>query len=382
MALGRIGRIAWIASVLAAADACSSKSSSSTRPEPCNPGEVVACRTPEGCSGEKICKADGQGYDACACGTSGNGGAAGAGSGGSKGSGGAQGGSASGDAGQAGDNGVGGEAGGSTGPCDLSAPFGDGTLVPGIGGLDSQGAPSEEVDAALSANQLTIYFASNRNGDWDLFSATRTDPGGTFDLVEPLNSFNSNANEGAPTVTTDETTIYFASEEGGWQIYSSSRMSSAGSFGTGLPVSDVNTTYADYNPFILPNESAIYLASDRAGGPAKIYRAGFAGANFGDPVAVQNINLDTATDSRPVLTPDELIIYFSSTRPDDNAEGLEDIWTASRSSSSEPFGPPARVAELSSSTLDEPSWISPDGCTLYYHSAVFGSRQVYVARKP
>jgi hypothetical protein len=102
---------------------CSSTSSSSTTVEPCEPGEVITCRAPSGCSGEKVCNDDGKGYGSCLCvdGGAGSGGAGGV--------------AASGGAGGAGTGGA--TSGGSGGA--TSGGSGGGSASGGTGGVSASG---------------------------------------------------------------------------------------------------------------------------------------------------------------------------------------------------------------------------------------------------
>jgi hypothetical protein len=68
-----------------------------------------------------------------------------------------------------------------------------------------------------------------------------------------------------------------------------------------------------------------------------------------------------ARSNNATLTADLLDIYFTSTRDEDDF----DIWTASRASRHDAFGPPQKVRALSSPRLDTGSAVSADGLTLW-----------------
>jgi hypothetical protein len=75
----------------------------------------------------------------------------------------------------------------------------------------------------------------------------------------------------------------------------------------------------------------------------------------------------------PVVTPDGLVIYWSSGRPDPARLGGYDIYRASRRSTAEPFAiDPARgdgdQTTVNSVGYEEPGWISADDCVLYFDS--------------
>jgi hypothetical protein len=100
-------------------------------------------------------------------------------------------------------------------------------------------------------------------------------------------------------------------------------------------------------------------------GPYDIYRATFTGDGDVGP-AIAEPSLATPTlEQNPVLTPDELQIYFASDRP--GSSGV-DVWTATRKRREDGFDSPTLVTELSSNGDDYPTWISPDGCRILLRS--------------
>ena len=85
-----------------------------------------------------------------------------------------------------------------------------------------------------------------------------------------------------------------------------------------------------------------------------------------------------ANELVPVVTTDELHIYFARNNGTDY-----DVFEASRSSLADGFGAAAGVPGISTIGYDElPSWVSPDGCHLYYSSAagVTGNDLFMIAR--
>jgi hypothetical protein len=64
-----------------------------------------------------------------------------------------------------------------------------------------------------------------------------------------------------------------------------------------------------------------------------------------------------------VLQAGGLVLYFFSDRlPSDGY----DIWVASRKSDVEPFAFHTNVTELNTEAQEWPTWVSPDGCRLYF----------------
>src|SRR5687767_2081353 len=84
------------------------------------------------------------------------------------------------------------------------------------------------------------------------------------------------------------------------------------------------------------------------------------------PVLVPELN-STDSDDDPSLTADMLEVYFDSGRfVTGGAAG--DVWVATRTSTSEPFGVPIAVNEFVSGFDDTGCDLSPDGLRLYLGS--------------
>ena len=95
-----------------------------------------------------------------------------------------------------------------------------------------------------------------------------------------------------------------------------------------------------------------------------LYRAKNTGSGFGAPASISELDT-TMEDVAPVVTPDDLVIYFASSRTDGSAKGDNDVWVATRTSTTEPFGTPTNVTELNTTIADRPSFVTRDRCTMY-----------------
>ena len=71
-------------------------------------------------------------------------------------------------------------------------------------------------------------------------------------------------------------------------------------------------------------------------------------------------------------------MYFTSGRTGSMAQ---DVWTATRATTSTMFGTPVVVSEVSSVANDTPRWLSPDGCRLYISSDRSGSPRILVSSR-
>jgi Tol biopolymer transport system component len=99
---------------------------------------------------------------------------------------------------------------------DFAAPV----EVPGVN------SNAREEGFSLSADGLTLFFASDRvvEGQMDLFVATRPDAAASFGTPEPLAQLNSDSDELDPQLSPDGLELFFASSrEGSFQLFRASR---------------------------------------------------------------------------------------------------------------------------------------------------------------
>lgn len=151
-----------------------------------------------------------------------------------------------------------------------AAQFGPLALVSGINSTGN----AVEADPWISGDGLTMYFASTRDGSYDIFRATRantTSP--TFDTPVAVAELNMTASvEDAPVVSPDGLEIFFASNRaatsnGRNDIWHATRATAADGFGTPSMLSELSgTTSEDFPTWVSPDRCTLLLTSDRAGG--------------------------------------------------------------------------------------------------------------------
>jgi Tol biopolymer transport system component len=255
--------------------------------------------------------------------------------------------------------------------CDPAAPF---EVVAAASELNRPGSTGDALDeyARLSPDELTVYFSTTRSGTFDIFMAERSDPDDGFARPIPLRGVNTpDKAERVPTVTADGLSIFAAQEfptageqdRYQYQVVGATRPGADDPFGALSVLADVNDPAAqDVDPHVLSDGSALYFASTR-NGSLDLFRSPRSGGAFGSPVAVAGIELNLGTNEEAaVVTDDELTIYFSSDRT-----GGGDIYVATRESVADDFGRPEPIEGLNTpDNLDWPTWISPDGCILYF----------------
>jgi hypothetical protein len=266
------------------------------------------------------------------------------------------------------------------GRCNASQSFGPPTAVAGIN------TAFNDYTMRLSPDETVAFFTSDRPYDAGsvsgLFQASRGTTAASFGAASPVSGITGNFAD--PSPTGDLLILFFNVNGGTGIIYSASRASTVNSFGSQAQVANVRGSGSDYTSYILPDGNALYFSSDRPGGmgAADIWRSAGSGASgLGTPVDVSGIN-SSADEWSIAVTPDDLTIYFGSTRTDGGAQGGYDIWTATRSSPTASFSSPTIIAAVNSPQDDVPTWISPDNCRLYLSSkraGGMGGLDMYVA---
>jgi hypothetical protein len=238
--------------------------------------------------------------------------------------------------------------------CDLQKPFGAPVDVAGLQSAD------DDANLRLSADERTAYFFSARGGSEQLYVATR--PGATADFGAPvlLAGVNGGTTTINPEITADDLTIVFASMRtggaGGYDLYYAQRATPTGTFANVQPVADLDSAAQELQPVL--TGTGIYFNRDD-----QIFRAvGSLDGGFAAPTAITELN--TAQIQDPVESPDELTLYFGSSRA--GGMGDVDVWVAHRAAIGDTWTQLAPLdGPVDTSDLETPADISPDGCRLY-----------------
>lgn len=268
----------------------------------------------------------------------------------------------------------------------------DGRAAPSDGGASDAGGPPvlfdaiEEVTsintteaesaARLSDDELSAIVTA---GEGDLYLLRRESVDAPFGLPTSVAGANTTSTEAHGMLSADGLRIVFESDRpggsGGRDLWSASRKDASSAFEDAAPISALNGPLDDGEPYLVGTR-LYFSAMESEAGPSRIYVATASGSSFGARTVVALG--DSTGDRHPVLSRDELEIFFSSTRAGGKGSA---IWTARRASVSEPFGEPHVVAELDADGDDYPTWLSPDGRRLYFVSERNGSLDVFVATR-
>ena len=227
--------------------------------------------------------------------------------------------------------------------------------------------------ASHSRDGLTIVFNSSRGGNHDIYMATRASTSDGFGAPVALPApVNGSTNEACPTLANGNR-LYFSSDrdDSAYDLY----VSKLGPDGWSDPVNlgpNINRSgwldeAVDFFEDEDGNEVMIFTSRLPNGTQGKIYQS----VNGGSPSLVQGGPHSSASDSRASVTNDGLTIFWDSTRS--GGLGGPDIYYATRSSTSQPFGTAVHLQALSSPAFDARPYISKDGTFLTFSSGRAGS---------
>jgi hypothetical protein len=244
----------------------------------------------------------------------------------------------------------------------------------------------------LTANQLELYFLSNRDGgpgNGDVWFAQRqasTDPFGAPTLVAAVSS---PSRETSPALSSDGTTLWVASDRdgglGGLDIWVSTRDPASPDAGWSAPVPVPQLNSAGDEIPRPPGQRGLVMPLSRradSNAPYEMFAAtrgtASATATWSAPVSMASVNTG-GLDDDGFLTDDGLTLYFSS----DRLNGTQDLFVTERPDPTSPFAPPVPLATLNTSTYDERDpWVSPDGHEIYFTSdRTGGSLQIFHATR-
>ncbi|MBP7053241.1 MAG: PD40 domain-containing protein [Phycisphaerae bacterium] len=243
------------------------------------------------------------------------------------------------------------------------------------------GAPinttASEQDPTISADGLTLYFD---RGQTTLYEARRDSVSTSWDKAQVVeSSLNSEGNDCHPYISPDGLSIWFCSNRAGgygaMDIYVATRASLQNPWGQPVNAGDViNSPYGNYAPCLSADGLTLYYDESATIRIAKR-------ASPSDPW-VEPLGL-TSNDTWTSISADGLTIYFASDRA--GGCGYQDLWMATRSSTTEPWRDPVNLGpNVNSNDWDWAPCVSLDGLELYFtseHNCVGNDWNIYVCTR-
>ena len=251
-----------------------------------------------------------------------------------------------------------------------------------VRGLDDGGGVVSYV--RFSPDELTAYFSIlDARGNGDIYTSRRPSVTATFGPFVALSALESAVDDLSPTVTADGSTLYMDSNRSGaYQVLTASWLPADGAFSAPVPIPILDVS-SEGGAYVLPDGSALYFQSARdTGTESSLFRAARTENGFETPMPL-SVNTSNA-ERNAVISPDEKVLYFATNwRNPSLGDGVTDIWMATRASAADNFGEPVFLDALNTPSQELPSWVSPDGCRLYFTRLDSDLRPwVYVAERP
>jgi Tol biopolymer transport system component len=232
--------------------------------------------------------------------------------------------------------------------------------------------PAVDGCASLSADGLMIAFTSNRSGNFDIYTATRSNKALGFGNPVPLPApINSAADEACPTLASGNR-LYFSSDrdDPAYDLYATRLVGNAWTAPLHLGPNINTPGRLDESAALYPlgrHEIMLFSSRNLDGSDGKIFQS----SDGGPKSLVQGGPNGFGSNTRPSITPDGKTIYFDSDRP--GGLGGPDLYVANRGGAAGPFGAPVHLTSLSSPAFDARPFISGDGTILTFSSARAGS---------
>ncbi len=260
--------------------------------------------------------------------------------------------------------------------CMAGAPFGAGVEVPIVGDHSVEAARFTRNRSVAYLSLCPTNLADPRPG-CDIYTSPYSLETESFSGFSKMTGVSSGVYDAYPTITADNQNIVFGSERAsGVHIYTAATTNGSFDNPTITPLSAMSTVNTN-EPYLVGNGRVLYFSAETSS--VVLYRMEGDPPQFGgQPKAVPGVNRSNADEFAPVVRDDELEIFFASGAD----ASVLDIYSASRRSTSASFDPPTRL-DLSTTGVDWPAWITPDGCDLYYISkpTVASVAKLYVARR-
>jgi hypothetical protein len=260
---------------------------------------------------------------------------------------------------------------------------------------------SNEQNAQLSKDELSLYFSSDRaggQGGLDIYVAQRSSVDSPWGPGVNVAALNSPQPDFAPNVSIDGHLLFFASGRlgghGSADIYVTRRDNPNDDLSWGVPVNigpDVNTAGAEQAPNYHQNaeEGAANLYFNRAAvgmvGVADLYYAPVSrvGEAIGPGVLVEELSFPGFNDAATVLRKDAKELFFFSNRP--GGLGGNDMWTSTRQNANDDWSPPANLgAPLNTTVSDVTPNLSFDGLKLIFGTnrpGSMGGQDIWMATR-
>jgi len=199
-------------------------------------------------------------------------------------------------------------------------------------------------------------------------------------------ALNSTAADSGPHLSFDGLTLYFASfRSSNWEIYASTRAFPGGAWSAPVLIPELGGIGTEDQPFLAVGNLEVFFASTRAGGAGAfdILRSTrlSTALPWDPPTFVTELN-SAGSESSFSMTADGLEAYMLTTGWGAPSAPNNAIFRATRTSVALPWGTPTLVTELSNANTHRDCEIATDGLSIVYTEFVSPRLKVLYASRP
>jgi serine/threonine protein kinase len=245
--------------------------------------------------------------------------------------------------------------------------------------------PSNDWCPSISADGLELYFDSNRFGGFggfDIWIATRATTEDNWS--EPVNlgpMVNGPGFEQAPRISADGLSLFYGSNRpggsGGWDIWIATRQTRDTDWSRAVNLgSTINSSAGDSTPVISIDNLSLFFGSNRPGGSGNVdlwlTTRETPHDDWGTPINLGPPVNSEFCETMGSIFGDGLMLVIGSSgigpyRP--GGQGRADLWLATRETSSDPWGEMVNLGPVvNSPSYDLSHCITADGSKLYFAS--------------
>ena len=245
------------------------------------------------------------------------------------------------------------------------------------------GDSTTPADGGSDATTSDVVTTTDGGSDVVTTDAPNDAPKGPCNLGKPFNApqavteLNSTSDESGLRLSPDLLTAYFSSGRNGEEhLFSANRSSASAAFGNITQLAAVNQTGAfDSDPSVTADGLTLYFSSTRGGGPDVIDNLMTATrssttAPFGAPTFVSSIDVNGLSTTQPFVTADGSLVFYSA--------------FGTGAAGNDIFAGTSKVTELSGANNDDYPTLTPDKLTIFFSSdrtGGQGSRDIWMATR-
>jgi hypothetical protein len=248
-----------------------------------------------------------------------------------------------------------------------------------------------DADPTLTADQLEMYFSSNRPGglgQTDIYRSVRANITAPWGGPDPVSELSSTGYDDSPEVSGDGLTLWMTTTRDVQinRVYVATRPDRISAWATPTYVAELSSILLDTNLAISGDGLVAMIEHETAANTNDYDLYEHRRATVTDPWGPERRVAEISSPSNengPCLDEHGLVVYITSDRP--GTQGPFDIYVASRPSLDDPFSAPVRVDELDTAYDDGNPFLSRDGRTIYWASdrpPNGGARDLWFATRP